>query len=185
MATGLLPEELTGMSIFELVEFVAKHMMRLKKELDEEEKEKTSLQSILNEDSQPSNSMILSSTSMKPSFSDNFVAEKLISTPKTEPSSIVLTHTTNSDDFISGLSVPPLTSLQHSISLTKEKGFEDDFAHFQLPTSSISGRESSVSDSMTEQVLVSLTYFFGNYSKKLDQFTAENFAHIFVKWSSF
>ena len=36
MTAGLLPEELTGMSIFELVEFVAKHM-RLKKELDDDE----------------------------------------------------------------------------------------------------------------------------------------------------
>ena len=151
MTAGLLPEELTGMSIFELVEFVAKHM-RLKKELDdEEERDKTSLQPTLSE-SQPSNAMILTSTSMKPSFSDNFVAEKLLSTPKAEPSSFVMTQPTNTNDIISSLSIPPLTSLQQSISLTKEKGFEDDFAHFQLPTSSISGRESSVSDSMTEQV---------------------------------
>ena len=178
MTAGLLPEELTGMSIFELVEFVAKHM-RLKKELDdEEERDKTSLQTILNE-SQASNSMVLSSTSMKPSFSDNFVAEKLLSTPKAEPSSIVMTQPTNTNDIISSLSIPPLTSLQQS--LTKEKGFEDDFAHFQLPTSSISGRESSVSDSMTEQV----SSFSGNCSKKLDHFSIENIALEFVKRSSF
>jgi hypothetical protein len=74
--------------------------------------------------------------SMKPSFSDNFVAEKL-SKAEHEPA---------------GPTKAPLAGAVSNVSSNADetsKCFEDDFAHFQLPTSSISGRESTVSDQVT------------------------------------
>ena len=153
MIAGLLPRELTGMSIFELVEFVAKHM-RIKKEYDEEQKE-CAIETIPNNNSQPNNSSILDS--MKPSFSDNFIAEKLLSKPQGMTCNILSQITSNvTTEIIPGISMPPMLSTQHSTSSNNQdqlpsKGFEDDFAHFHLPTSSISGRDSSVSDSLTDQ----------------------------------
>jgi len=157
MTAGLLPSELTGMSIFELVNFVGRHM-RIKKEMEEEEEEEANEQEMMLptipqkvNDSHANNSS--GWASMKPSFSDNFIAEKLISTPKTEPTDIPQSNVTT--DIISGLCKLPLTNMSSNLSSnadeTTSKGFEDDFAHFHLPTSSISGRESSVSDSMTDQ----------------------------------
>ena len=162
MTAGLIPEELKGMSIFELVDFVAKHM-KMKKVQEEEEEERGSFPEMGNnfaaqDQQQPTNAPM--STSMKPSFSDNFVAEKLAPAQKLEqlvPASVPASQPQLSNlDIIAGLSKKsPLTNMNSNVSSNTDemsKCFDDDFAHFQLPTSSISGRESSVSEQDKEPI---------------------------------
>ena len=161
MTAGLIPEELKGMSIFELVDFVAKQMnMKIKKMQEDEEEEKSSIPEMCNYPAQVHQPNV-APTSMKPSFSDNFIAEKLappmqkpelpvlVSVPATQPQLSNL-------DIIAGLArKSPLTNMNSNVSSNTDemsKCFDDDFAHFQLPTSSISGRESSVSEQDKEPI---------------------------------
>ena len=161
MTAGLIPEELKGMSIFELVDFVAKQMnMKIKKMQEEEEEDKASIPEMCNYPAQVHQPNV-APTSMKPSFSDNFIAEKLappvqkpeqpvsVSVPAAQPQLSNL-------DIIAGLArKSPLTNMNSNVSSNTDemsKCFDDDFAHFQLPTSSISGRESSVSEQDKEPI---------------------------------
>ena len=153
MTAGLIPEELKGMSIFELVDFVAKHM-RLKKDEDEEEDKAPSIPGNVEYSTTYSGKSDVSG--MKPSFSDNFVAEKLLSTPKSEQSNSSHAPLLSNLDIISGITKSPLTNVNSNVSSNTDelsKCFEDDFAHFnKLPTSSISGRESVMTDQDKEPI---------------------------------
>lgn len=143
MTAGLIPEALKGMSIFELVEFVAKHMKD--KEEEEDEEVNVPVDNTPNRMATPNLTQEVIpevNESMKPSFSDNFVAGGL-----SKPDTSGLTASTESNfDSLLSLSSSMVTSGQQLITnfeSSKSDGFEDDFLQFKLPTSSISGREST------------------------------------------
>ncbi len=194
MQSGELPAHLKGMSIFDLVEFIGKHMSEAKARSQQQQQQWI-------DDSQQQ-------SSMKPSFSDNFVSDHLAQPPPADnvrnrpspldtqkprlreqsgspgggsinsPGSMGSSRYGYPPGTIAG-PPPGMSGSVQSNSLASQpvsSGFDDDFAPFSLPTSAIggdnAGQQRPSSQATSDHSVLSSTQNKGGGDESYDRYAA-------------